>query len=158
MPREELRCRSTADRRCAAGSAKRTGRACERRAAGAARRGQVDAACRWRCSMSRGCGERKIVMLEPRRLAARAVATRMAHLLGEPVGRTVGFRTRLESRISRDTRIEVVTEGILTRWLQRDAALEGVAMVIFDEFHERSLNADLGLALCLDAQATCART
>src|SRR5687768_17891122 len=92
-------------------------------------------------------------MLEPRRLAARAVATRMAQMLGEPVGQTVGFRTRLESRIGKGTRIEVVTEGILTRWLQRDAALEGVALVIFDEFHERSLNADLGLALCLEAQA-----
>ena len=95
----------------------------------------------------------KIVMLEPRRLAARAVATRMAQMLGEPVGQTVGFRTRLESRVGKSTRIEVVTEGILTRWLQRDATLEGVAIVIFDEFHERSLNADLGLALCLDAQA-----
>ncbi len=93
-------------------------------------------------------------MLEPRRLAARAVATRMAQMLGEAVGRTVGFRTRLETKVSKDTRIEVVTEGILTRWLQRDATLEGVALVIFDEFHERSLNADLGLALCLDAQET----
>lgn len=98
-------------------------------------------------------GPGKIVMLEPRRLAARAVATRMAQMLGEPVGQTVGFRTRLETRVGRNTRIEVVTEGILTRWLQRDATLEGVAMVIFDEFHERSLNADLGLALCLEAQA-----
>jgi ATP-dependent helicase HrpB len=95
----------------------------------------------------------KIVMLEPRRLAARAVAARMAQMLGEAVGHTVGFRTRLESRTGKHTRIEVVTEGILTRWLQRDATLEGVGMVIFDEFHERSLNADLGLALCLDAQA-----
>jgi ATP-dependent helicase HrpB len=94
----------------------------------------------------------KIVMLEPRRLAARAVATRMAQMLGEPVGQTVGFRTRLESRTGKSTRIEVVTEGILTRWLQRDATLEGVSMVIFDEFHERSLNADLGLALCLETQ------
>ncbi len=94
----------------------------------------------------------KIVMLEPRRLAARAVASRMAHMLGESVGQTVGFRTRLESRTGKSTCIEVVTEGILTRWLQRDATLEGVAMVIFDEFHERSLNADLGLALCLEAQ------
>jgi ATP-dependent helicase HrpB len=94
----------------------------------------------------------KIVMLEPRRLAARAVATRMAQMLGEPVGQTVGFRTRLESKVGPRTRVEVVTEGILTRWLQRDATLEGVALVIFDEFHERSLNADLGLALCLDAQ------
>lgn len=99
-------------------------------------------------------GGARIVMLEPRRLAARAVATRMAQTIGEPVGRTVGFRTRLETKVTKDTRIEVVTEGILTRWLQRDATLEGVALVIFDEFHERSLNADLGLALCLDAQET----
>jgi ATP-dependent helicase HrpB len=98
-------------------------------------------------------GSQKIVMLEPRRLAARAVAMRMAQTLGEPVGRTVGYRTRLETRVSRETRIEVVTEGILTRWLQNDAALEGVALVIFDEFHERSLTADLGLALCLDVQS-----
>jgi ATP-dependent helicase HrpB len=98
-------------------------------------------------------GSQKIVMLEPRRLAARAVAMRMAQTLGEQVGRTVGYRTRLETRVSRDTRIEVVTEGILTRWMQNDAALEGVALVIFDEFHERSLNADLGLALCLDVQS-----
>ncbi len=96
----------------------------------------------------------RIVMLEPRRLAARAVATRMAQLLDEPVGRTVGYRTRLDSRVSGQTRIEVVTEGILTRWLQRDAALEGIGLLIFDEFHERSLQADLGLALALDAQGT----
>jgi len=96
----------------------------------------------------------KIVMLEPRRLAARAVASRMAQTLQEPVGRTVGYRTRLETKVSAATRIEVVTEGILTRWLQRDAALEGIALVIFDEFHERSLHADLGLALTLDAQGT----
>jgi ATP-dependent helicase HrpB len=96
----------------------------------------------------------KIVMLEPRRLAARAVATRMAFTLGEQVGRTVGYRTRLESRVGPATRIEVVTEGILTRWLQRDPALEDVALVIFDEFHERNLQADLGLALALDAQTT----
>ncbi len=95
----------------------------------------------------------KIVMLEPRRLAARAVATRMAWQLNEPVGRTVGYRTRLDSKVSNATRIEVVTEGILTRRLQRDAALEDTALVIFDEFHERSLQADLGLALCLDVQA-----
>jgi len=99
-----------------------------------------------------GLGNRKIVMLEPRRLAARAVATRMASQLNEPVGRTVGYRTRLDSKVSNATRIEVVTEGILTRRLQRDAALEDTAMVIFDEFHERSLQADLGLALCLDVQ------
>ncbi|MFL6551114.1 MAG: ATP-dependent helicase HrpB [Povalibacter sp.] len=96
----------------------------------------------------------KIIMLEPRRLAARAVATRMSHLIQEPVGRTVGYRTRLDSKVSSNTRIEVVTEGILTRWLQRDAALEGISLLIFDEFHERSLQADLGLALSLDAQAT----
>ncbi|HEY8539987.1 MAG TPA: ATP-dependent helicase HrpB, partial [Steroidobacteraceae bacterium] len=98
--------------------------------------------------------DRKIVMLEPRRLAARAVATRMAGTLGEQIGGTVGYRTRLDTRVGSKTRIEVVTEGVLTRWLQRDPALEGVALVIFDEFHERSLQADLGLALTLDAQAT----
>jgi ATP-dependent helicase HrpB len=99
-------------------------------------------------------GEQKILMLEPRRLAARAVATRMASLLGEPVGRRVGYRTRLDSRVSRDTRIEVVTEGILTRMLQEDAALGGVGCVIFDEFHERSIHADLGLALSIESRQT----
>jgi ATP-dependent helicase HrpB len=94
----------------------------------------------------------KILMLEPRRVAARAVANRMAALLGEPVGRAVGFRTRLETRVSRETRIEVVTEGILTRMLQDDSSLTGIGCVIFDEFHERSLNADLGLALCIESQ------
>ncbi len=94
----------------------------------------------------------KILMLEPRRIAARAVAGRMAQLRGEAVGRSVGFRTRLETRVSRDTRIEVVTEGILTRMLQEDSSLEGIGCVIFDEFHERSLNADLGLALCIESQ------
>ena len=97
-------------------------------------------------------GGQKILMLEPRRLAARAVAGRMAYLLGEPVGRSVGFRTRLETRVSRETRIEVVTEGILTRMLQDDSGLAGIGCVIFDEFHERSLNADLGLALCFECQ------
>ncbi|HEV7357635.1 MAG TPA: ATP-dependent helicase HrpB, partial [Steroidobacteraceae bacterium] len=96
--------------------------------------------------------DQKILMLEPRRIAARAVANRMAMLLGEPIGRTVGFRTRMETRVSRDTRIEVVTEGILTRMLQGDSALAGIGCVIFDEFHERSLNADLGLALCIESQ------
>jgi len=91
-------------------------------------------------------------MLEPRRIAARAVAMRMAALLGEPVGRTIGFRTRLETRVGRETRVEVVTEGILTRMLQEDSALTGVGCVIFDEFHERSLNADLGLALCIESR------
>lgn len=94
----------------------------------------------------------KIVMLEPRRLAARAAAERMAQLLGEPVGETVGYRIRLESRTSVATRIEVVTEGILQRMLQADPELPGVGLVIFDEFHERSLDADLGLALCLQTQ------
>ncbi|MFZ9479241.1 MAG: ATP-dependent helicase HrpB [Steroidobacteraceae bacterium] len=97
---------------------------------------------------------RKILMLEPRRLAARAVARRMASTLGEEVGGRVGYRMRLDTRVSRHTRIEVVTEGVLTRLLQDDPALEDVALVIFDEFHERSLQADLGLALCLDARAT----
>jgi ATP-dependent helicase HrpB len=97
---------------------------------------------------------RRLLMLEPRRIAARAVAARMAQTLAEPVGRTVGFRTRFETRIGRETRIEVVTEGVLTRMLQRDPALEGIAAVLFDEFHERSLQADLGLALCLDARST----
>jgi ATP-dependent helicase HrpB len=94
----------------------------------------------------------KILMLEPRRIAARAVAARMAHLLGEDVGHSVGYRTRLDTRVSRETRIEVVTEGILTRMLQEDSSLAGIGCVIFDEFHERSLNADLGLALCLESQ------
>lgn len=97
---------------------------------------------------------RKILMLEPRRIAARAVANRMAQLLGEPVGQCVGYRTRLDTRVSRATRVEVVTEGILTRMLQDDCALGEVAIVIFDEFHERSLNADLGLALCIESQQT----
>ncbi len=96
---------------------------------------------------------RRLIMLEPRRLAARAVAARMAQTLGEPPGQTIGWRMRQDTRVSRDTRIEVVTEGVLTRMLQHDPALEGVAAVIFDEFHERSLQADLGLALALDTQA-----
>ena len=97
---------------------------------------------------------RKIIMLEPRRLAARAVAERMARTLSEAVGETVGYRMRLDTRVGRETRIEVVTEGVLTRMLQQDPSLEGVAAIIFDEFHERSLQADLGLALCLDARET----
>src|SRR6185437_9132890 len=97
-------------------------------------------------------GQQKIVMLEPRRLAARAAARRMAEMIGETVGETVGFRTRLETRIGPRTRIEVVTEGILPRMLQSDAALEGIGIVIFDEFHERSLDADLGLALILETR------
>jgi ATP-dependent helicase HrpB len=95
---------------------------------------------------------RKLLVLEPRRVAARAVAQRMSHTLGEAVGGTVGYRMRMETRVGPRTAIEVVTEGVLTRMLQHDAALEGVAAVLFDEFHERSLQADLGLALCLDAR------
>ena len=95
----------------------------------------------------------KILVLEPRQLAVRGAAARLAQLLGEPVGRTIGYRVRLDSKVSKDTRVEVITEGILTRMIQDDPALEGVAAVVFDEFHERSLNADLGLALALDAQA-----
>lgn len=98
--------------------------------------------------------QRKIVLLEPRRLAARAVATRLADTLGEAVGQTVGYRMRLETCRSDATVIEVITEGILTRMLEADPALEDTAIVIFDEFHERSLSADLGLALCRDAQLT----
>src|SRR5690606_34760242 len=94
----------------------------------------------------------KILMLEPRRLAARGAAERMAALLGEPVGQTVGYRMRLDSRVSTATRIEVITEGILTRMLQADPSLEGIALVVFDEFHERSLDADLGLALTLQGR------
>ena len=97
-------------------------------------------------------GERRIVMLEPRRLAARAAARRMASMLSEAVGATVGYRTRLDSRIGTSTRIEVVTEGILIRQLQEDPSLEGTGLLIFDEFHERSLDGDLGLALALESR------
>jgi len=96
--------------------------------------------------------EKKIVMLEPRRLAARAAAARMAEMLGEKVGETVGYRIRMEKKISAATRIEVVTEGILTRMIQGDPELSGIGLVIFDEFHERNLNSDLGLALTLECQ------
>lgn len=98
-------------------------------------------------------GSQKIIMLEPRRLAARAAARFMAHQLNEGLGQTVGYRMRHDSQVGPTTRIEVVTEGVLTRMLQQDPALEGVGVVIFDEFHERSLAADLGLALCLDVQS-----
>ncbi len=94
----------------------------------------------------------KILMLEPRRLAARSVAARMASSLGENVGETIGYTIRFERRVSPRTRIEVVTEGVLTRRLQRDPALEGVSLLIFDEFHERNLHSDLALALALDAR------
>src|SRR5690606_2728982 len=94
----------------------------------------------------------KIVMLEPRRLAARSVATRMANILKEEVGNTIGYRVRFENVVSKGTRCEVVTEGILTRMMQSDNILEGVGLVIFDEFHERNLQADLALAMCLQVQ------
>ncbi|MBW8814735.1 MAG: ATP-dependent helicase HrpB [Caulobacterales bacterium] len=94
----------------------------------------------------------KIIVLEPRRLAARAAAARMASTLGDAVGQTVGFRVRMQSRVSAATRIEVVTEGVFTRMILADPELAGVACVVFDEFHERSLDADLGLALARDAQ------
>ncbi|MCX7307206.1 MAG: ATP-dependent helicase HrpB, partial [Afipia sp.] len=95
---------------------------------------------------------KKIIVLEPRRIAARAAAERMAQTLGEKAGETVGYRVRFGSRISRATRIEVVTEGIFSRQILDDPELNGVAAVLFDEFHERSLDADLGLALARDAQ------
>jgi ATP-dependent helicase HrpB len=95
----------------------------------------------------------KILILEPRRLATRAAATRMASLLNEPVGRTVGYRTRIDGATSPATRIEVITEGLLIRRLQSDPGLDGVAAVILDEIHERSLESDLALALCLDLRA-----
>jgi ATP-dependent helicase HrpB len=97
---------------------------------------------------------RKIVMLEPRRIAARAAAQFMAQQLGEPVGQTVGYRIRFESRVSAATRIEVVTEGILTRLLQADPELSDIGLLVFDEFHERHLAGDLGAVLALDVQAT----
>jgi ATP-dependent helicase HrpB len=95
----------------------------------------------------------KILVLEPRRLAARAAAERMASTLGERAGETVGYRVRMQAKVSARTRVEIVTEGVFTRMILADPALEGVAAVLFDEFHERSLDADLGLALALQAQA-----
>lgn len=95
---------------------------------------------------------KKIIMLEPRRLATRSIAMRMAELLNEEVGATVGYRIRFDNRISEQTKIEVVTEGILTRMLQSDNALEDYGMVIFDEFHERSIHADVAMALCRETQ------
>lgn len=94
----------------------------------------------------------KIIMLEPRRLAAKTIAMRMADLWGDKVGETIGYRVRFENRVSATTRIEVVTEGILTRMLHTDNALAGVGLVIFDEFHERSIHADVAMALCREAQ------
>ena len=95
---------------------------------------------------------KKILMLEPRRLAAKTIANRMADLLGEKVGESVGYRIRFESRISDKTKIEVLTEGILTRMIHDDNGLEGVGLVIFDEFHERSIHADVAMALCRETQ------
>jgi ATP-dependent helicase HrpB len=97
---------------------------------------------------------RKILLLEPRRLAARGAASRMAATLGEDVGETIGLRARLETKVSRKTRIEVLTEGVFTRMILDDPTLDGIGAVLFDEFHERSLDADLGLALALDAQGS----
>ncbi|MGQ7847278.1 ATP-dependent helicase HrpB [Granulosicoccus sp. 3-233] len=94
----------------------------------------------------------RIILLEPRRLAARSVAERLAFHLGEPLGQRIGLRMRGETRVSAQTQLEVVTEGVLTRLLQEDPSLDGIALVIFDEFHERSLHADVGLALCLEVQ------
>ncbi|WP_026370347.1 DEAD/DEAH box helicase [Kallotenue papyrolyticum] len=98
-------------------------------------------------------GGRRVLMLEPRRLAARAAARRMADMLGERTGDTVGYRMRAETKVGPRTRVEVVTEGVLTRLLQADPTLDGYGIVIFDEFHERSLEADLGLAFCLDIRS-----
>src|SRR5580698_9380922 len=97
-------------------------------------------------------GDARILVLEPRRLATRAAAARMASLLGEQVGQTVGYRTRLDSAVSQATRIEVITEGLLVRRLLSDPGLDGVAAVLLDEVHERSLDSDLALALCCDLQ------
>ena len=96
---------------------------------------------------------KRIIMLEPRRLAAQRAAVYMAEERGEKAGQTIGYRIRGEQRVGPETRIEVVTEGILTRMIQDDPSLDGTGLVIFDEFHERSIHADLGLALALDAQA-----
>ncbi|HEY5409184.1 MAG TPA: ATP-dependent helicase HrpB, partial [Caulobacteraceae bacterium] len=98
-------------------------------------------------------GGGKILVLEPRRLAARAAAERMASTLGEQAGETVGYRVRLQSKVSGKTRVEILTEGVFTRMVLDDPSLGGVAAVLFDEFHERSLDADLGLAFALQAQA-----
>ncbi len=98
-------------------------------------------------------GDRKLILVEPRRIAARAAAERMASTLGEKVGRTIGIRSRLDVRVSNATRIEVVTEGVFSRMVLSDPGLEGIAAVLFDEFHERSLDADEGLAFAMDVQA-----
>jgi ATP-dependent helicase HrpB len=99
----------------------------------------------------------RLIVLEPRRLAARAAARRMADLLGEPVGETVGYRMRMDTKVSARTRIEVVTDGVFVRQLQHDPSLSGVGLVLFDEIHERSLDSDLNLALCLEVQGALRR-
>ena len=96
--------------------------------------------------------DQKILMLEPRRLAAKTIATRMADLLGESVGKTVGYRIRFDTKVSSNTKLEVLTEGILTRMIHQDNGLEGIGLIIFDEFHERSIHADVAMALCREAQ------
>src|SRR5690606_26424417 len=98
-------------------------------------------------------GPRRMIMLEPRRLATRAAAAYMARMIGEAVGETVGYRIRHDSRIGPRTRVEIVTEGILTRMLQDDPSLEDVGLIIFDEFHERSIHADTSLAFALQTQS-----
>jgi len=95
----------------------------------------------------------KILMLEPRRIAAKSAALRLSHNIGQNIGQRIGFRMRMQSKVSADTQLEVITEGILTRMLQKDPSLEGVGLIIFDEFHERSLNNDLNLALVLEGRA-----
>ncbi|HIG43316.1 MAG TPA: ATP-dependent helicase HrpB [Gammaproteobacteria bacterium] len=97
--------------------------------------------------------DRKILVLEPRRIAARSAAIRMSALMDEPVGETIGYRMRLETRVSKSTKVEVITEGILTRMLQQDPSLEQAGLVVFDEFHERNLDSDLALALCLKGRS-----
>lgn len=119
---------------------------------GAGKTTRLPLALRAEAWLLNGGERRKLIMLEPRRIAARSAVTYMAAQLGEKPGQTVGYRIRGEIRVGPHTRIEVVTEGILTRMLQNDPALEGVGGVIFDEFHERSIHADLGLALCLESQ------
>ena len=96
---------------------------------------------------------KKIIMLEPRRLAAKSVAIRMADMLGEQVGETVGYRIRFEQKISQKTRLEIVTEGILTRLIHQDNSLEDIGLIIFDEFHERSIHADLAMAFTKEIQS-----
>ena len=95
----------------------------------------------------------KILLLEPRRIAVKSAALRLAENLGQPVGQRIGYRMRLETKVGANTQLEVITEGILTRMLQSDPSLEGVGLIIFDEFHERSLDNDLNLALCLEGRA-----